>query len=256
MRYALTLSYDGSGFYGWQIQPHERSIQETLQQALGTLLGCEIAVTGAGRTDTDVNAFEYIAHFDYVGVLPYECADFIFKLNAILPQEICILDLREVDSDFHARFDACKRTYHYFIHFKKDPFVRHYSWYCKYKLDVEAMQRACQYLIGTQDFACFEKKGADSKTTLCTLYEAKWEFYRPSLQSVCGKDSGESYLCFTVSANRFLRNMVRAIVGTMIEIGRGRMKAEDLPEVLASKNRCRAGQSVPGNALFLTKVEY
>lgn len=298
MRYALTLSYDGSAFYGWQIQPRARSVQEVLQQALTTLLGKETAVTGAGRTDTEVNALEYVAHFDCAGSLPYECEDFIFKLNAILPAEICIHSLTEISDDFHARFDACKRTYHYFIHFKKDPFVRHYSWYCKYKLDVEAMQKACSYLIGTQDFSCFEKKGADSKTAICTLYEASWAYYQPTLQTLTsgsggggvdgespastnsltgsagGGVDGESpasgsgggsvgptgdtsdYIYFKVSANRFLRNMVRAIVGTMIEVGRGRMKAEEMPAVLASKNRCRAGQSVPGNALFLTKVDY
>lgn len=278
MRYALTLSYDGTGFCGWQIQPSEPSVQEALQQALTTLLGREIAVTGAGRTDTDVNALNYVAHFDCAGPIQYESKDFLYKLNAILPTGIAVSALAPVADDFHARFDASRRTYLYFIHFHKDPFVMRYSWHCKFGLDVEKMNEACRYLLGTHDFCCFEKKGADSKTALCTVFDAHWEWYVPTLQRMGrsadkpdtagpvtseseGKRMGDEgtegrYLCFRISANRFLRNMVRAIVGTMVDVGRGRLRPEDIPAILDSKDRCRAGQSVPGNALFLAGVEY
>ncbi len=284
MRYALTLSYDGTGFCGWQIQPSEPSVQEALQQALTTLLGREIAVTGAGRTDTDVNALNYVAHFDCAGPIQYESKDFLYKLNAILPTGIAVSALAPVADDFHARFDAGRRTYLYFIHFRKDPFVMRYSWHCKFGLDVEKMNEACRYLLGTHDFSCFEKKGADSRTALCTVSEARWEGYTPTLWEMsCGGGAGcgpvaepgatphlagaaspnagpgsepNRYIVFRISADRFLRNMVRAIVGTMVEVGRGRLSPEDIPAILDSKDRCRAGQSVPGNALFLAGVEY
>ncbi|MBQ7517303.1 MAG: tRNA pseudouridine(38-40) synthase TruA [Bacteroidales bacterium] len=264
MRYALTLSYDGIGFCGWQIQPSEPSVQAALQQALTILLGCETAVTGAGRTDTDVHALQYVAHFDYEGPLPNESKDFLYKLNAILPSGVAVFSISEVADGFHARFDACRRTYLYFIHFRKDPFVERYSWHCKFPLDVEKMNEACRYLLGTHDFSCFEKKGADSKTAICTISEARWEWYQPTLWEMsCGGGTGcghvaepGPYLVFRISADRFLRNMVRAIVGTMVEVGRGRLSPEDLPAILDSKDRCRAGQSVPGNALFLASVEY
>ncbi|MBP5398591.1 MAG: tRNA pseudouridine(38-40) synthase TruA [Bacteroidales bacterium] len=281
MRYALTLSYDGSSFCGWQIQPGDPSVQQTLQNALTTLLGKETAVTGAGRTDTGVNALGYVAHFDCDGSLPYKIEDFLYKINAILPKEIAVQSICEAESEFHARFDATRRTYHYFIHFEKDPFVRRTSWFCKYRLDVAAMRAACPLLLGTHDFSCFEKSGADSKTSICTVYEAEWKEYVPMLGALAGGDCPERspaadgpegspaadgpegspaadgrYLYFRITADRFLRNMVRAIVGTMVEIGRGRMSPDDIPALLASHDRCRAGQSVPGHALFLTKVEY
>ena len=286
MRYALTLSYDGIGFCGWQIQPSEPSVQEALQQALTTLLGCETVVTGAGRTDTDVHALRYVAHFDCEGPLPYESGDFLYKLNAILPSGVAVFSISEVSDSFHARFDACRRTYLYFIHFRKDPFVERYSWPCKFRLDVEKMNAACRFLLGTHDFSCFEKKGADSKTAICTISEARWEGYTPTLWEMScrsglaaveepstgkaglgdglgggpvaepGATPHNRYIVFRISADRFLRNMVRAIVGTMVEVGRGRLSPEDIPAILASKDRCRAGQSVPGNALFLASVEY
>lgn len=316
MRYALTLSYDGIGFCGWQIQPSEPSVQAALQQALTTLLGCETAVTGAGRTDTDVHALQYVAHFDYEGPLPNESKDFLYKLNAILPSGVAVSSISEVSDSFHARFDACRRTYLYFIHFRKDPFVERYSWHCKFPLDVEKMNEACRYLLGTRDFSCFEKKGADSKTAICTISDARWEWYTPTLWEMsCGGGAGcgpaaepsagsgpvaepgagsgpaaepgatphlagavtqnatpqlagatspnacpgfepNRYIVFRISADRFLRNMVRAIVGTMVEVGRGRLSPEDIPAILDSKDRCRAGQSVPGNALFLARVDY
>lgn len=284
MRYALTLSYDGIGFCGWQIQPSEPSVQEALQQALTTLLGCETVVTGAGRTDTDVHALRYVAHFDCEGPFPYESGDFLYKLNAILPSGVAVSFISEVSDSFHARFDACRRTYLYFIHFRKDPFVERYSWHCKFPLDVEKMNEACRYLLGTHDFSCFEKKGADSKTAICTISEARWEGYTPTLWEMSGGGGAgcgpvaepgatphlagaaspnagpgsepNRYIVFRISADRFLRNMVRAIVGTMVEVGRGRLSPEDIPAILDSKDRCRAGQSVPGNALFLASVEY
>ena len=258
MRYALTLSYDGIGFCGWQIQPSEPSVQEALQQALTTLLGRETAVTGAGRTDTDVHALQYVAHFDCEGPLPNESKDFLYKLNAILPSGVAVSSISAVSDSFHARFDATRRTYLYFIHFRKDPFVERYSWHCKFALDVEKMNAACAFLLGTHDFSCFEKKGADSKTAICTISNARWEWYQPTLWEMSRESASESgpYIVFRISADRFLRNMVRAIVGTMVEVGRGRLAPEDIPAILDSKDRCRAGQSVPGNALFLARVDY
>ena len=295
MRYALTLSYDGHGFCGWQIQPSEPSVQEALQQALTTLLGRETAVTGAGRTDTDVHALQYVAHFDCEGPLPNESKDFLYKLNAILPSGVAVSSISAVSDSFHARFDATRRTYLYYIHFRKDPFVERYSWHCKFALDVEKMNAACAFLLGTHDFSCFEKKGADSKTAICTIFDAHWDWYTPTLwemsgtagagldgdglgggpagelaagaglgggqagELAAGRSEGQAagaYLCFRISADRFLRNMVRAIVGTMVEVGRGRLAPEDIPDIIASKDRCRAGQSVPGNALFLARVDY
>jgi tRNA pseudouridine38-40 synthase len=245
MRYALTLSYDGSGFYGWQIQPNERSIQETLQQALGTLLGCEIAVTGAGRTDTDVNALEYIAHFDYVGVLPYECVDFIFKLNAILPQEICILDLREVDSDFHARFDAKKRTYLYRIQNTAFPPVlnKNRVWHVNQKLDIKKMNQAAQMLIGKHDFSTFRAANCQAKSPIKTL------------DSLIVKRVGEE-VRITVSAKSFLYHQVRNFAGALVKVGLNRWSLDDFEKAFRACDRTKGAETAPAQGLYFMKVEY
>lgn len=256
MRYCIKLSYDGSPFFGYQIQPGHPSVQECVEAALSRLLGSYVAITGAGRTDTGVNAVGYVAHFDVNGALPYVEADFCYKLNAILPRQIVIHSVVPVADDFHARFDATRREYTYFLHRSKDPFVEHYSWRCGYPvLDFDAMNRAAQHLLGTHDFSAFEKTGGDNKTSICTVYEAFWAPYTPSHVQVMGYQ-GTEYWYFRIAANRFLRNMVRAVVGTLIEVGRGRRSPDSIIGLIESGTRSDAGESVPAQALFLNKVEY
>ena len=195
MRYILCLSYDGSAFCGWQIQPSSPSVQQCLEEALAKLCGCpveppqksadfrgpRISVTGAGRTDTGVHAADYVCHFDLTGSLPFEASDFCYKLNAILPRSVVVHAVLPARDDFHARFSATQRSYTYFIHRKKDPFVAAYSWQCGFPgLDFDAMNEACQYLLGTHDFSCFEKVGGANKTSLCTITEAFWKPYTPT----------------------------------------------------------------------------
>ena len=250
MRYKLSLSYDGSKFCGWQIQPSAPSVQQTLEDALGRLLGVQTGVTGAGRTDTGVNAVNYIAHFDYAKSL--DCAQLRYKLNAILPHSIAVHEVSQVSGDFHARFDATRREYTYFLHTVKDPFLDSYSLLCTFNLDFDAMNKAASALLGRHDFSCFEKIGADNKTSICTIDCAKWEKYTPAFHSA----PDGSYWKFTISADRFLRNMVRAIVGTLLEVGRGKRSIDSIAPLLETHNRSKAGESVPGYALFLSKVEY
>ena len=263
MRYSICISYDGAEFCGWQIQPSAPSVQQCLEGALSRLLNRPVSVTGAGRTDTAVNAFGYIAHFDIEGELPFTQADLCYKLNAILPRSVAVLQVLPVTDDFHARYSARRREYTYFIHRQKDPFVRHYSWQCGYpELDFAAMNRACEYLLGTHDFSCFEKTGTDVKTSVCTVFEAFWKQYTPSHLMVLEEEgsippsSADCYWYFRVSADRFLRNMVRAIVGSLIEVGRGKQSPEWIAELIAGGTRGDAGESVPGHALFLSKVLY
>ena len=311
MRYILCLSYDGSAFCGWQIQPSSPSVQQCLEEALAKLCGGPVAVTGAGRTDTGVHAADYVCHFDLTGPLPFEASDFCYKLNAILPRSVVVHAVLPTTEDFHARFSATQRSYTYFIHRKKDPFVAAYSWQCGFPgLDFDAMNEACQYLLGTHDFSCFEKVGGANKTSICTITEAFWKPYVPTHVSLmdfgftpeegvvsetvasrplppqaagpsllCGRgwpqvsdttpsSCGQSPTChsgldpespywyFRVSADRFLRNMVRAIVGTLIEVGRGKHDPAWVKELIETGTRGDAGESVPGHALFLSKVRY
>ena len=251
MRYKITLSYDGSAFFGWQVQPSDPSVQGALEKALSTLLRTGIQVTGAGRTDTGVNATGYIAHFD--AAMEIDCAQIRYKLNAILPSSISVTGLCPTCDGFHARFDATRRKYTYFLHRVKDPFLNNYSYFYGYPdLDVEAMNRAAALLLGTRDFSSFEKAGGDNKTSVCTIYSASWSTYKPTV--CCGGDG--DYLRFDIEADRFLRNMVRAIVGTLLEVGRGLRDVGSIPALLETGDRCCAGQSVPGHALFLSGIEY
>lgn len=256
MRYKITLSYNGAGFCGWQIQPGDPSVQGALQDALSTLLGTPTEVVGAGRTDTGVHASFYVAHFDYDANL--DTAQLAYHLNAILPKDIAIYSIEPVSDDFHARFSAKSREYQYFIHNRKNPFKNEFSWYCRFDLDIDRMNRACAYLLGTHDCKCFEKTGSDNRTSVCEIYAAGWEI---SERNVSGRSLAEpavkwSELKFTIEANRFLRNMVRAIVGTMVDIGRGKHEPEYILELLEKGTRSDAGQSVPGHALFLTGIKY
>ncbi len=257
MRYKIRLSYNGLTLSGWQRQNNAATVQEEISKALSTLLGCEIEVVGAGRTDAKVNAVNYIAHFDAPESEFQNAGGLRYKLNAILTKNIVIHDISPVDENFHARFSATSREYHYFLHRQKDPFMENFSWFCAYPLDIEAMNAAAQALLGEHDFSCFEKTGGNNLTSICTVYEARWERWTPPHVGMMGFPAGDDdYLVFRIRANRFLRNMVRAIVGSLIDIGRGRHGSEWISELIASGDRCKAGESVPGNALFLSDVRY
>ena len=250
MRYFITLSYDGSAYHGWQIQPNGTSVQETLQQALSTLLRTSIEVVGAGRTDAGVHATMMVAHFDFpasedeICAVPLDCAQLTYKLNKILPPDIAVQQVRPVADDMHARFSATLRTYHYFVHLRKNPFRRRYSWQLYGDIDFQRMNEAASALLEYRDFTSFSKVNTDTKTNECLITEAHWDELEPGVWR------------FTISANRFLRNMVRAIVGTLIEVGRGKLSIEDFRQVIEQKDRCSAGESVPGNALFLVDIKY
>ena len=256
MRYKIILSYDGSGFCSWQMQSEAKTVQECLQVALSTLLKEEIAVTGAGRTDSKVNAISYVAHFD-TRVQDLDAAGFGYKINAILPHGIKVHDIIPADPEFHSRFDARMREYKYFIHRKKDPFMEKYSLLYTFPIDVEAMNRAAVHLLGTHDFSCFEKVGSDNKTSICTVSMACWDSYSPDHVRMMGYPAEEGdYFVFTIRADRFLRNMVRAVVGSLLEVGRGRHDEDWFAGLTGGGTRDDAGESVPGHALFLTRVEY
>ena len=278
MRYRIDLSYDGAPFCGWQIQPSDPSVQEELEKALSTLLRSSVGVVGAGRTDTGVSATRYVAHFDFEGSVPegvakdgaVDCKQLAYKLNAILPKAISIQGIAPAADDFHARFDAVCRQYQYYIHRRKDPFLEGRSFYYGYPdVDFEAMNKAAELLLGRHDFSCFEKSGGDNKTSVCTVYKAIWEPYIPELSSLKNAAGKFIYWRFTIEADRFLRNMVRAIVGTLLEVGRSRRsKADfaslildapaspDTPQAEKPSLRSNAGESVPGHALFLTDIRY
>lgn len=257
MRYSLRLSYDGSSFCGWQIQNNATSLQGTIESAISTILGKSIQITGAGRTDTGVNAINYVAHFDLPSEISLDAEQLCYKLNAMLPREIIIHEISEVSEEFHARFDARNREYHYFIHFRKDPFCEKFSYRMRYPLDMEAMNKAAQLLLGEHDFSCFEKVGGNNATSICTITEAGWSTYKPTHVELMGAPYCEGdYIVFRIRANRFLRNMVRAIVGSLIEVGRGKKDPSWISDLIASGSRSAAGQSVPGNALFFTGAEY
>lgn len=257
MRFIIRLSYNGSTFCGWQQQRRDSSIQEELQKALSVLLESPVSVTGAGRTDTGVHAVNYIAHFDTGSDLPLDAEKLTYKLNAILPKSITIHKISETSADFHARFSAESREYHYFIHRKKDPFMENFSYYCRYPLDIGRMNEAAAFLIGEHDFSCFEKTGGNNVTSICTVTAARWDRYSPVHVSILGYPAGEDdYIVFTVRANRFLRNMVRAIVGSLVDVGREKRDVEWFRNLIATGSRSDAGESVPGNALFLSDVCY
>ena len=243
MRYFVTLCYDGTRYHGWQVQPNGPSVQEKLQWALSTILRQDIQVTGAGRTDAGVHARMMVAHFD-VETMDYELQDLMYKLNRLLPQDIAIQKMEPVSDEMHARFSATSRTYHYYIHTVKDPFLRAYSCELHYPLDFQLMNEAAAILMTYEDFGAFCKAHADVKTTLCHITAAQWHQTSPS-----------SWY-FEITANRFLRNMVRAVVGTLIDVGRGRLSLDDFRKVVEGKRRTEAGESMPANALFLEEVKY
>lgn len=241
-RYFIVLDYNGTNFCGWQRQPGQDSVQERVETALSTLLGTPTEITGAGRTDAGVHARNYVAHFDNEADNLHTDANLLYKLNCILPYEINIQRIARVSDTAHARFDAVKRTYRYYLTTSKDVF-NHPFLHRVQALDIEKMNEAAALMKNYTDFTSFSKLHTDVKTNNCTIFDANW---------VADGDR----ITFTISANRFLRNMVRAIVGTLIEIGRGKMTVEDFCKIIEAQDRGKAGSSAAANALFLEEIEY
>ena len=264
MRYFIHLSYDGTRYHGWQIQPNGISVEGEIERRLSTLLRTPIDIVGAGRTDAGVHARHMVAHFDYEDENGNEnedgngnenrnedekkvkdfCKQLTYKLNRMLPPDIAIHRVEKVADDMHARFSATARTYHYYVSMGRSPFNRHYMWQTHFALDFALMNEAAAILMEYEDFACFSKSHTDVKTTLCNVTEARWI------------QTSETEWYFRIRANRFLRNMVRAVVGTLVEVGRHRLSLDGFRKVIESGQRTKAGESVPGHALFLEKVEY
>lgn len=235
-------SYDGTNYSGWQKQRNASSIQEEIEKRLTQLFhNNKVDIVGCGRTDAGVHAKQTYFHVDLEPLYPFD--ELLFKLNNMLPSDIAIEKIFEVDQEAHARFDATKRTYQYFIHKKKLPFLQNISWYLPRSVSIEKMNEAAQFLLGRQDFTSFSKLHTDVNNNFCEIYSAEW------------KVVGEQ-MCFEISANRFLRNMVRAIVGTLIEIGLGNLEVNEMKEIINIKDRGKAGFSVPARGLFLTEVSY
>lgn len=242
MRYFVYFAYDGTNYHGWQIQPNAVSVQEELNKALSLLLRSNIETIGAGRTDTGVHAATMVAHFDYSVIEnPQKLVD---KLCRVLPCDISVSDIRRVTDDANSRFDALSRTYHYNVYFKKNPFLRHYAVRLFYQPDFDLMNEAAHRLLSVSDFTSFSKLGTDVKTNICHVTHAEWVQVNKEVWR------------FEITANRFLRNMVRAIVGTLLDVGRHKISLSDFNEIIEKKNRCAAGESVPGNALSLVDISY
>jgi tRNA pseudouridine38-40 synthase len=248
-RYFIELSYDGTNYHGWQIQPNATSVQEVLNKSLSVVLREAVETTGCGRTDTGVHAREFFAHFDAEKSIDHEPwtmdknENIVKSVNAILPRDIAIKNIFPVAENAHARFDATLRSYEYRIHFNKDPFKTGYSWELRDRPDIKLMNKATAIIMEHTDFSCFSKSNTQVKTNLCKITRAEW---------VAGDDG----IAFHISADRFLRNMVRAIVGTLIMVGKQEIKPDDVREIIESKNRSKAGTSVPACGLFLTEVRY
>lgn len=243
-RYFIHLAYDGTNFHGWQLQLHVRTVQGAINEAVSKVLRREINLVGCGRTDTGVHASDFYAHFDHDALLEPEALDHLaFKLNKMLGREIAIYAIFRVDEKAHTRFSAISRTYHYRITRKKNPFEANYSYYLYGPLDVGKMNEACEILKEYEDFECFSKVNTQVNTFICDIQQAEW------------REEG-NMLIFEIRADRFLRNMVRAIVGTMLDIGTGKYGIEELHGIIRSKNRSEAGFSVPAKGLFLASVEY
>lgn len=246
-RYFIELTYHGGGFHGWQIQPNARTVQEVVDQALSTVCRQPVHTVGCGRTDTGVHARQLFAHFDLEETIQ-DTLRTVHQLNALLPRGVATRGIYPVKPDAHARFDAIQRSYEYHIHFEKNPFLQELSHQMKSMPDIEKMNVAAQELLGHHDFSCFSKTHTQVFTNNCTVFEAEWK--------IMTNDPTGIRLIFYISADRFLRNMVRAIVGTLLEIGQGKQPVPYLRQVMDSKNRSEAGMSVPAKGLFLASVEY
>lgn len=243
-RYFISLSYNGAAYCGWQRQPDAPTVQQALEKGLSTLLREDIEVVGAGRTDTGVNASYYVAHFDSEGVK--DCAQLVYKLNLILPQDIAVMAVREVQSQAHARFDAVEREYTYYISQHKNPFRRFSAWQYYVALDMERMNEAAATLLDYDDFTSFAKLNSNNKTNICHVIKAEWR----------RAEWDNDLLIFTIRADRFLRNMIRAIVGTLVDVGRGRYTVEEFQDILHSRDLSRSSAGAPAVGLFLSDVKY
>ena len=243
MRYFIELRYDGTAYCGWQRQKSAPSVQQCIEQGLSTLLRCPTEIVGAGRTDTGVHASYYVAHFDAAQPIA-DTTSFAYHLNAILPRDIAVMSISPVADDAHARFDAVRREYRYHIENRKNPFSRAYAWQYYVSLDVEAMNEAAARLFDFEDFTSFAKLNSNNTTNICHIYEARWRVL----------DDG--VLEFTIAADRFLRNMVRAIVGTLVDVGRGRYSVEEFRTIVEAKDLSKASAGAPAQGLFLSDVVY
>lgn len=242
MRYFIHLAYKGTDFHGWQNQPNAESVQAHIEKALEILLKSKTEITGCGRTDTGVHALNYFAHFDSEASINLD--KFSYQLNALLPHTIVVYRVLPVHDSAHARFDAIARTYQYHILLKNDPFQLETTWQITHKtFNVEKMNEAANWLLSINDFQSFAKSNSDVAHYNCLLQDAFWE-------------QREHELLFTITANRFLRNMVRAVVGTLLEIGEGKLTFSDFKKIIQSRNRSEAGKSVPAKGLFLTHIQY
>jgi len=242
-RYFINLAYDGSRYHGWQIQPNAITVQGTIEKALSTLLNSTIQITGAGRTDTGVHASDYFAHFDYIGVDSINPEDLTYRLNRFLPPDIVIKKIFEVNKDVHARFSAINRSYTYYISKVKPLFNKDYIHYLYGPLDLDSMNCCCAELQNTTDFTSFSKLHTDTKTNNCKILQIGWM-------------SIENGYRFEITADRFLRDMVRAITGTLLDVGSGKMSVGEFGQIIKAKDRSAAGMSAPAKALFLTSIVY
>jgi len=242
-RYFIFISYRGTSYHGWQIQPNSVTVQKILDEALTVILNEKISTTGAGRTDAGVHAINFCAHFDSISPDLSANRKLVFRLNRYLPIDISVNSIQKVVPDSNARYSAISRTYNYYISKTKDPFLDKSSWYVHGEIDIDSMNEACILLSQHSDFTSFSRLHSGAKSNVCKIYNAGWEL-------------SENRLVFTIKADRFLRNMVRAIVGTMIEIGFGKMDLKEFEEIILAKDRCKAGKSAPAKGLFLVDIEY
>lgn len=242
-RYFIFLSYKGTSYHGWQLQPNAVTVQQIIDNALSVILGEEITTTGAGRTDTGVHALFFCAHFDSLSPDLSKKGNLVFRLNRFLPEDISVNAIRKVVPDGNARYSAISRTYKYYISRVKDPFLTGSSWFLHGDIDVAAMNEACKILFRHSDFTSFSRLHSGSRSNICKIYDARWEL-------------DENRLVFTIKADRFLRNMVRAIAGTMTDIGFGKLDTEGFEKIILAKDRCSAGTSAPARGLFLFDIEY
>jgi tRNA pseudouridine38-40 synthase len=242
-RYFIFISYKGTSYHGWQIQPNSVTVQQILEEALSVVLNEKISAIGAGRTDTGVHATFFCAHFESISPDLLEIWNLVFRLNQYLPPDISVSSIKKVLPDASARYSAVSRTYKYYISKVKDPFFDNSSWYLHGDIDIVSMNKACKIMYEHNDFTSFSKLHSGAKSNICKIYSAGWE-------------ESDNRLVFTIKADRFLRNMVRAIVGTMIEIGLGKIDLTKFEEIFHAKDRCKAGKSAPAKGLFLVDIEY
>lgn len=241
MRYFIQFSYNGKAYHGWQNQPNAITVQQVLEEAISTLLRMKVSLMGAGRTDAGVHARQMYAHFE--GPEITNNSDLIYRINALLPDDVAVQKIFEVKTDAHARFDAISRTYEYWITKDKNPFYTDFAHYVKQPLDIVKMNEAASLLMEYKDFECFSKSNTDVYTYLCDIKEAEWL-------------KNDEVLMFSITADRFLRNMVRAIVGTLLDVGIGKSNLDNVKAIINSKDRSKAGTSVPAKALYLTNISY